>query len=475
MSGKALWTGAEAARATGGSSNRDWAAHGVSIDSRTVRSGELFIALKGPNLDGHNFVAEAVAKGAVAAVVDRGWAAKGARGPLLVVADTTLALNRLAAAARTRSRARVVAVTGSVGKTGTKEALGLAFEAQAKSHVSAGNLNNEWGVPLSLARMPRETVYATFELAMNHPGELAPLARLARPHAAIITTVEAVHLEFFESMDAIADAKAEVFEGLEAGGAAILNRDNPYFGRLEQAARRNGVDRIIGFGGDADAFARLDNLALHPDCCCVAAEIGGQPVTYKVGAPGRHWAMNSLAVLAAIHAVGADLGLAALALARFTVPEGRGRRHEVGLDGKGFVLIDESYNASPAAVRAALDLIADTPVGPRGRRIAVLGDMLELGPDAPRLHEELAADIAAAGIDLVFSTGADMARLHKALPEKLRGARTPTSAELAAQVCEAVRAGDVVLVKGSLANRMGLVVEALLRLDQALPARAANG
>ena len=470
-----LWTGAEAARATGGASEIEWAAHGLSIDSRTIRSDELFIALRGPNFDGHDFVAEALAKGAAAAMVERRWAGAAGAGPLLVVEDAMEALNSLAVAARTRSGALVVAVTGSVGKTGTKEALRLAFEAQAESHASAGNLNNQWGVPLSLARMPREAAYAVFELAMNRPGELGPLARLVRPHVAIVTTVEAVHLEFFASLAAIADAKAEVFEGLEAGGVAILNADNPYFEQLAQAARRNGADRVMGFGSDARASARLENLALHPDCCCIAAEIGGLPVTYKIGAPGRHWAMNSLAVLAAVHAVGADLGLAALALAQFTPPQGRGRRHRVDLGGEGFVLIDESYNASPAAVRAALATLAGTPVGARGRRIVVLGDMLELGPDAPRAHEELAADITRAGVRLVFTAGANMARLHEALPAELRGARARTSEELVAEVGDAVRAGDVVLVKGSLASRMGLVVEALLALHRDLPARVVNG
>ncbi len=473
MSGKALWSRAEAARATGGRSASDWVAHGVSIDSRTIRAGELFVAIEGPNFDGHDFVAEALAGGAAAAIVSR--AVDGAPGPLLVVEDTMAALNALAAAARERARARVVGVTGSVGKTGTKEALRLAFEVQGKTHASAGNLNNEWGVPLSLARMPRDADYAVFELAMNHPGELAPLSRLVRPHAAVVTTVEAVQLEFFDSVEDIAVAKAEIFAGVEAGGVAILNRDNAHYGRLAEAARRAGVARIVGFGGDEGATARLIVVALHPRCCCVMAEVAGQAVTYKVGVPGRHWAMNGLAVLAAVEALGADLGLAAPALARMEPPEGRGRRHEVELSTGSLELIDDSYNASPAAVLAAFATLANTPLGPRGRRIAVLGDMLELGPAAPRMHAALAADIAEAGIDLVFTAGANMARLHQALPGAVRGDHAATSVDLVAAVSRAVRGGDAVLVKGSLGSRMGLVVEALLGLGAESRPRAVNG
>ena len=475
MRGEALWTWREAAEATGGFTHTGWAAGGVSIDSRTIDGGDLFIALKGPNFDGHDFVSAALAKGAAAAVVSRIPEAKGDLGPLLVVDDTTAALNRLARAARTRTQARILAVTGSVGKTGVKEAMRLAFEAQAETHASAANLNNQWGVPLSLARMPRETVYAIFELGMSVPGELGPLARLVRPHAAVITTVEAVHLEFFGSVAAIADAKAEIFEGLEAGGVAILNRDNPHYERLAKAARGAGVERIVDFGSDPRAAARLKDVVLHPTCCCVSAEIGGEATTYKVGAPGRHWAMNSLAVLAAVQAVGADLGLAALALAEMTAPDGRGRRHFVDLGGEGFELIDDAYNASPAAMRAAFATLANIPADGRGRRIAVLGDMLELGEEASRMHEELAGDIVEAGIDLVYTAGPNMARLREALPGELRGAHAETSAELVAAVLDAVLPGDAVLVKGSLASRICLVVEALLALAEAPPSQAVNG
>lgn len=475
MSGEVLWSAREAIQATAGQGPQRWCANGVSIDSRSVAAGDLFVALRGPNFDGHDFVAEALGRGAAAALVDRVPDGLEAGAALLVVDDTMAGLNALASAARTRCAARVVAVTGSVGKTGTKEALGLAFAAQAPTHLSAGNLNNHWGVPLSLARLPRDSAFAVFELGMNGPGEIAPLSRLVRPHVALITTVEAVHLEFFASLEAIAEAKAEVFEGLEPEGIAVLNRDNSQFELLARAARRRGGVRIVDFGAHEGAAARLLNLALHPDCCCVSADIDGQAVTFKVGAPGRHWAINSLAVLAVVRALNADLGLAALSLATMTVPAGRGRRHRVALEGGGFELIDDSYNASPAAMRAALEVLAATPVAGRGRRLAVLGEMLELGPRGAALHRELAQDLTRDGVDLVFAAGPAMAELFEALPRARRGAHAESSAELVATVLAAVRPGDAVLVKGSLGSRMGLVVEALRALGELPAPRAVNG
>ncbi len=474
MSAAPLWTAAEAARATGSRSAGKWRARGVSIDSRTLEDGDLFVALKGPHADGHAFVAEAFEGGAAAAVVSR--AIKGApRGRLLRVADTMAALESLGAAARARTEARVVAVTGSVGKTGTKEALKLAFAAQGPTHANRANLNNQWGVPLSLARMPAASRYAVFELGMNRPGELEPLSRQVRPHAAIVTTVDAVHLEFFDSVAAIADAKAEVFAGVEPGGAAILNRDNPHYQRLAAAAHRAGVERVVSFGAHREATTRLISLALHPNCCCIAAEIEGEAVTYKVGAPGRHWAMNSLAVLAAVKVVGGDLGRAALALAQASPPTGRGARHTVALEGDSFTLLDDSYNASPVAMRAAFAILQGTPIERGGRRIAVLGDMLELGAAAAELHAALAEDIVAAGIDLVFTAGPNMARLHAALPPQRRGVHKDDSAALAPAVCAAVAPGDAVLVKGSLGSGMAVVVTALMALGEAPPLTAANG
>ncbi|HJU17555.1 MAG TPA: Mur ligase family protein, partial [Stellaceae bacterium] len=302
-----LWTAASAAAATGGVAVGDWAASGVSIDSRTAGAGDLFVALCGPNRDGHDFVRAAFERGAAAAVVARDVADLPTEAPVLRVADTLAALGALAAAARERSRARIVAVTGSVGKTGTKEALALALAACGPTAASAGSLNNHWGVPLSLARLPAEAAYGVFELGMNHPGEIAALTRLVRPHVAVITTVEPAHLGFFPSVAAIADAKAEIFEGLEPGGVAVLNRDNPYYERLAAAARRCGA-AIVGFGAAAAADVRLADYGPRPDGSAVTAALSGTLVRYDVPVPGRHWVLNSLAVLAASRAAGADVG-----------------------------------------------------------------------------------------------------------------------------------------------------------------------
>jgi UDP-N-acetylmuramoyl-tripeptide--D-alanyl-D-alanine ligase len=470
----ALWTASEAAAATGGRAPLDWVASGVSIDSRNVDYGDLFVALKGPRFDGHDFAAAALAAGAAAAMVSRIPEGLPAGAPLLVVDDTLAALSRLAGAARQRAAARIIAVTGSVGKTGTKEALRLCLGEQGATHASEGSFNNLWGVPLSLARMPAQTQYGVFEIGMNHAGEITPLTRLVRPHVTVITTVEAVHMEHFPTVRAIADAKAEIFLGLEPGGAAVLNRDNPLYAHLAQRAAEAGVGRVFGFGSHPEATARLINHALHPACSCVSADIDGQAITYKIGTPGRHWVMNSLAVLLAAKLVGADHGLVGLALARMTPPKGRGRRHQVELRGGTVELIDDSYNASPVSMRAAFETLAGTGVGPRGRRIAALGDMLELGPQSARLHAELAADLAAQRIDLVFTAGPMMRLLHEALPKAKRAVHAANSDELTAPLREALRPGDVLLVKGSYGSRMGLIVERLLAPDSA-PRRAANG
>lgn len=474
MTDPVLWTAEEAAAAVGVETDGAWTATGVSIDSRTVAAGDLFVALKGPVFDAHEFVAEALEKGAAGAIVDRRPGDMADDGRLLVVDDTLRALEALGRAARARTAARVVAVTGSVGKTGTKEALKLVLDRQGKTHASAGSYNNQWGVPLSLARMPADTDYAVFEIGMNHAGEITPLVKLARPHVAMITTVEAVHLEFFDSVQGIADAKAEIFLGLEPGGTAILNRDNPRYERLLQRAGEAGVKNIVAFGSHPEAVARLSNFALHPACSCISADIAGQPVTYKVGLPGRHWVMNSLGVMAVLHVLGGDFGLAGLALAQMTPPKGRGQRHRVELRSGSFELIDDSYNASPAAMKAAFETLAAIAPGARGRRIAVLGDMRELGEQADRLHAALADDLEEIGIDLVFTAGTHMAKLHAALPDSRRGGHVAQSDELPALLVQSIRAGDVVLVKGSLGSRMGPVVEALLGRD-ADGKQAANG
>jgi len=438
---------------------------GLSIDTRTIAPGEAFFAIAGDNRDGHQFVAAALAAKAGLAVIaaDR----RGqfpADAPLLVVPDVLAGLRDLAGAARLRTRAKVIGVTGSVGKTSTKEALRLALSKDGETHASVASYNNHWGVPLSLARCPASARYAVLEMGMNHAGEIAPLSRLARPDVALITTIAPVHLEFFGSLTKIADAKAEIFLGLQPGGVAVINRDIPQFAHLQRRASEAGVARVVSFGEHAKADACLIKCALHPRCSTVQADILGTELTYKIGAPGRHLVLNSLAVLAAADLVGADLALAALALAELKAVSGRGAPIDLDLPGGQALVIDESYNANPASVGAALALLGQSPVGPQGRRIAVLGDMLELGPKGKALHRGLAAPVEANGVDLVFCCGPLMHSLWQALPAGRRGGYAEDSGALEAQVVPAIRAGDVVMVKGSLGSRMAPIVKALQRV-----------
>jgi UDP-N-acetylmuramoyl-tripeptide--D-alanyl-D-alanine ligase len=435
---------------------------GISIDTRTLAPGEAFFAIKGDNRDGHEFVEAALKAGAGLAVVaadKRDGFAEDA--PLLVVGDVLDGLRDLARAARARTQAKIIGVTGSVGKTGTKEALRLALGRQGETHASAASYNNHWGVPLSLARCPQDARFAVFEMGMNHAGEIAPLTALVRPQVAIVTTVEPVHLEFFSSIEAIADAKAEIFLGLEPGGAAVINRDNSQFSRLEKSARNAGVTRIVAFGEHAGADARLVQCSLQPDGSTVQARILGDDVTYKLGAPGRHLVLNSLAVLAAVALVGADLALAALALAELQPASGRGVRVTLALPGGAALLIDESYNANPASMRAALALLGHADVGPRGRRIAVLGDMLELGSRGQELHRDLAEAVRAHHVDLVFCCGPLMRALWEALPSACQGGYAETSTALEPHVLAAIQPGDAIMIKGSLGSRMAPIVKAL--------------
>ena len=443
----------------------------MSIDSRTCALGELFVALVGPNFDGHEFVGAAFAAGAAAAVVHRDAAA--AAGPAIVVDDTADALTALGRHARARMGGRVVAVTGSVGKTGTKEAIACALGALAPTHASTGNLNNQWGVPLSLARMPAAIGFGVFELGMNHPGELAPLSRLVRPDVAVITTVAAAHLEFFDSIVAIAEEKAEIFDGMGPGGIAILNRDIAYFALLAAAAWDRGIERLIGFGAHPEADVRLDDYQPAAGGGAVAAAIGARRIDYRLPLGGRHWAMNSLAVLAVVEALGDDVARAAGALETMAVPAGRGRRHGVEFGAGAFEIIDDSYNANPASMRAAITMLGDGPVAPGGRRIAVLGDMLELGPEGGHMHARLARYLVAQDIDLVFTAGPLMAELDAALPAERRGGHATDAAALLPIVVDRVRAGDVVLVKGSLGSDVGPIVAALRALDPGATAPAA--
>ena len=450
---------------------------GISIDSRSVAPGEAFFAIKGDTHDGHAFVVAALANGAGLAVVAEGRHGEmggemPADAPLLVVPDVLAALGDLAAAARARSEGKIVAVTGSVGKTSTKEALRLALSRDGETHASVASFNNHWGVPLSLARLPQRARYGVFEIGMNHAGEITPLTRLVRPDVAIVTTVAPVHLEFFGSLEAIADAKAEIFLGVVPGGVAVINRDNEQFARLARAAREAGVERIVGFGEHAGAEARLIRYALQPEASTVEADILGQRVTYKVGAPGKHLVLNSLAVLAAAALAGADLAMVALALAEQMPAAGRGTRIALAVPGGSALLIDESYNANPVSMRAALALLGQAPIGARGRRIAVLGDMLELGAAGAELHRDLVSAIREHAIDLVFCAGPLMESLWQALPSERRGGYAKDAAALEGDVLAAVRGGDAIMVKGSFGSRMGPIVKALVRRYPA-PAAAA--
>jgi UDP-N-acetylmuramoyl-tripeptide--D-alanyl-D-alanine ligase len=438
---------------------------GISIDTRTIAPSEAFFAIQGDNRDGHQFVTAALAAKAGLAVVAadrRGQFPSDA--PLLVVPDVLAALRDLGGAARARMHAKVIGVTGSVGKTGTKEALRIALSKDGKTHASIASYNNHWGVPLSLARCPADVRYAVFEMGMNHPGEIAPLSRLARPDVVLITTIAPVHLEFFGSLTKIADAKAEIFQGLQPDGVAVLNRDIPQFAHLQRRANEAGVARVVSFGEHAKADACLIKCVLHPRCSTVKADILGTELTYKIGAPGRHLVVNSLAVLAAADLVGADLAMAALALSELQAIPGRGAPIDLDLPGGRAMVIDESYNANPASVDAALALLGQAPVGPQGRRIAVLGDMLELGLKGKALHRGLAAPVVANAVDLVFCCGPLMHSLWQALPASRRGGYAEDSAALEAQVVPVIRSGDVVMVKGSLGSRMAPIVKALQRV-----------
>jgi UDP-N-acetylmuramoyl-tripeptide--D-alanyl-D-alanine ligase len=435
---------------------------GISIDTRTIARGEAFFAIQGESRDGHEFVEAALKADAGLAVVARDKRAQFANdAPLLAVDDVLEALRDLARASRARLTGKVIAVTGSVGKTGTKEALRLALSAEGKTHASAASYNNHWGVPLSLARCPADVKFAVFEIGMNHAGEITPLTRLVQPDIAIVTTIAPVHLEYFGSLEKIAEAKAEIFAGVVPGGAAVINCDIPQYEQLREAAAAAGVAHIVRFGEHEGADAHLERVALAPDCSAVEANILGSAVSYKIGAPGRHLALNSLAVLAAAVLAGADLALAALALAQWQPSAGRGRRFVLGAPGGDALLIDESYNANPASMRAALALLGQAEIGPRGRRIAVLGDMLELGADGARLHAELADAVIAANVDSVYCSGPLMHALWEALPSQVRGGYAETAAALEPSVIAALNAGDAVMVKGSLGSKMGPIVKAL--------------
>ena len=473
MTRDTLWTDKTAADATDGEATAPFEADGVAFDSRQVAVRDLFVALKGEKSDGHRHVDQAFEQGASAAMVERRPVGAPDPGPLLLVVDTERGLDDLARAARRGTAARIAAVTGSVGKTGTKDALRHALSRQGATHVSEKSFNNHVGTPLSLARMPASTDFGVFEVGANAPGEIRPLAGLVRPHVALVTTVEPVHIGNFADEDAIAREKAALYDGLDGGGVALVNADNRHADALARRAEASPAGRVARFGSGEACDHRLVDWTRGDGESAVTASIDGVSHTYRLGLAGRHQALNSVAVLAVAHHLGADVAEAAHALASLEASPGRGRRRAASLD-RGFAtVLDESYNASPVAVRAALEVLADTPVGPEGRRIAVLGDMLELGDAAVDAHVGLAGDLVAAGMDLFFAVGPMMNRLYGKLAPARRGGAAGDARSMALLLKDAVRPGDVVLVKGS--RRIGLeaVVEALL--DDGRPARAARG
>ncbi len=466
-----LWTAAEAAAATGGTATGDWQVTGVTLDSRRLRPGEMFVALT-DRRDGHDFVAAALAAGAGAALVARRPAGVPADAPLLTVADTLAGLVALGRAGRERMGGRVVAVTGSVGKTSAKEMLRRALSAQGAVHAAEQSFNNHWGVPLTLARMPADSAFAVVEIGMNHPGEITPLARLARPHVALITTVAPAHMAAFRSLDEIARAKAEIFAGLEPGGVAVLNRDIASFPLLERAARAAGAE-VICFGADPAADFRLIEARPAPEGQVLSVRFGGDEALLRLSAPGRHVATNAMGVLAAVAALGGDVALAALALRDWQPPAGRGQRVVVPLDGAlseaALVLLDDSYNANPASMAAGLAVLAATepgagPGGRPGRRVAFLTDMLELGAEGPRLHAALATRPELARIDRIHCAGPLMQHLHAALPVEIRGEWHESADDLAARAHHLLDAGDVVMVKGSKGSRAVAIAQAIRAL-----------
>jgi UDP-N-acetylmuramoyl-tripeptide--D-alanyl-D-alanine ligase len=457
-----LWTEAELAEVLGPpSAPLDSAVAGVSIDTRTLAAGDLFFAIRGDTHDGHDHVARAFASGAAAAVVAGARAGElWSHGSVFAVDDTLRAMERLGQAARARSSARIAAVTGSVGKTSAKEMLRLALAESGPTHASAASYNNHWGVPLTLCRLSAEAAFAVFEIGMNHAGEITPLVGFVRPHVALVTTIGPVHIQYLGSLEAIADAKAEIFMGLEKCGAAVLNRDAPQFERLERRARTlGGIVRTFGAGEDCDA--RLIHVEPQGEGSLVCARLSGRRIDFTLGAPGRHMAENAIGVLLVVEALGASIDRAAAALAEFAPAKGRGERFVLGGASGPFTVIDESYNANPASMRAALALLGATKPGPGGRRIAVIGDMLELGAEGADLHAALAPELAAERVDLLFGAGPLTRALFDAAPAAIRGVWGRASSEIQDELIRGVRAGDVVMIKGSNGSRMAPIVSAL--------------
>lgn len=459
---EALWLAEEAAVATGGRliGSDSWIAGGVSIDTRTLQPGDLFVALKDVR-DGHDFVEAAFAKGAAAALVSDERAL--GHGPSLVVSDVLKALEALGAAARDRSAAKRVAITGSVGKTSVKEATLLCLAASARTHASVKSYNNHWGVPLTLARMPKEAAFGVFECGMNHRHEIEPLSRLVQPHVGVVTWIAPAHIENLGTLEAIAEEKGDIYQGLVPGGVALVPNEAPHAEVLMRAAGRWSA-RTVRFGRDAVCEARLLSYEADAGGAQAEAEVMGRRFRYRVGAEGAHWALNSLAAITAAHLAGGDLEAAAEALADLRPLDGRGATFVVRASFGTITVIDDAYNANPASMALALEGLKDRTPGPSGRRIAALGDMRELGPDSPAYHAAMAEPLQKGLVDLVFTAGPMMAHLAQALSPAKQGAHAETSQALIKPLTEVLRDGDIVLIKGSNGSQMARVVEALQAL-----------
>ncbi len=452
----ALWTSAEIARATKGTASGDFSVEGVAFDSREVGPNDLFVALSGETTDGHRFVDGAFSQGATGAIVSQ-----PVSHPHILVADTTAALDALGVASRGRTAAKIAGITGSVGKTGTKEALAAALARANRGgvHRSVKSYNNHTGVPLSLSRMPASSAFGVFEMGMNHAGELSALTRLVRPHVAVVTTIAAAHIEYFGTLDAIADAKGEIFEGLESGGVAVVPFDSPFCARLSAKAVKCGAS-VVTFGRGEGADVRAVDAIETAGGTAIMAQLPGAELSFTLAFPGDHWVLNSLAVIAAVQALGGDLAAAGLALAELEGIAGRGARHQITLpDGGEALLIDESYNANSASMTATLAVLGATPAS---RRVAVLGEMRELGAESEALHAGLAAPVTQAGVDIALLVGPAMTPLAKALEGKCEVRHVPDAASARDLLSGMIRGGDAILIKGSNGVGLSRVVAALV-------------
>ena len=460
-----IWDAQQAAKATGGRllGDDEWQVYSISIDSRLTKKGDLFIALKGNKTDGHDYLREAFLKGANAVMVEHVPQNFPSTSPILVVNDCIEALYHLAMQRRDETKAKIIGLTGSVGKTSTKEMLNLAFSSFGITHATLGNLNNEIGAPLSVARMPLDAEYGIFELGMNHMGEISPLSRLVKPQLAIITNVEEVHIENFNSIQEIAMAKSEIFDGMEPGGKAILNSDNQFFTYLSSKARDAGLE-VISFGSSPTANAKLLEYKENAKDSFILARIAGRDVGYHIAAKGRHMAQNSLAVLAAVYATGQDIEEAAQALSSFSGASGRGQILQINFGSGKITLIDDSYNASPVSMRAALGNLGALET--KGRRVAVIGDMLELGAKSAQFHESLLSDVLHNQVDIVFTVGTFSKLLFDKLPQKMRGHAVEKANEILPILEKSLQAGDAVLMKSSHGTGLYKIVEQLTKVKE---------